>query len=75
MGLIKAAHEGKPRVEFARPAGVVTVTIDDRTGRLPYPDDPDTLDEVFLAGTEPTETAPTPAPPTDDAGAPSATDE
>ncbi len=75
MGLIKAAHEGKPRVEFARPAGVATVAIDDRTGRLPYPDDPDTLDEVFLAGTEPTETAPTPPPPTDDAGAPSATDE
>jgi hypothetical protein len=46
------------------------VTIDQRTGALPYPDDPDVLDEVFLAGTEPTATAEPPPP--DDAGAPDA---
>jgi penicillin-binding protein 1A len=65
MTFMKAATDGKPRVDFARPPGVVTVAIDARTGELPYPDDPDVLDEVFLAGTEPTETA---EPRPDDAG-------
>jgi penicillin-binding protein 1A len=60
MSFMKAAHEArerKPRVDFSRPAGVATVTIDQRTGKLPYPDDPDVLDEVFLSGTEPTAVA------------------
>ena len=65
---MKVAHEGRPRVEFSRPPGVVTVAIDGRTGALPYLDDPDVLDEVFLAGTEPTVTAEPPPPATDDAG-------
>jgi penicillin-binding protein 1A len=60
MGVMKAAHEGKPRLDFARPPGVVTVTIDARTGKLPYADDTGTMDEVFLAGTEPTKVAPPP---------------
>jgi penicillin-binding protein 1A len=68
MSFMKVAHEGRPRVDFPRPPGVTTVTIDQRTGALPYPDDPDVLDEVFLAGTEPTATA-TPPPP-DDGGLP-----
>ena len=66
MELMKAATEGKPRVDFSRPPGVSTVAIDARTGQLPYPDDPEVMDEVFLAGTEPVETA---APPAVDAGA------
>jgi penicillin-binding protein 1A len=70
MSFMKVAHEGRPRVDFPRPPGVTTVTIDQRTGALPYPDDPDVLDEVFLAGTEPTATAEPPPP--DDAGAPDA---
>ena len=44
VSFMKAAHEArerKPRVDFSRPAGVTTVTIDQRTGKLPYPDDPD----------------------------------
>ncbi len=68
MSFMKVAHEGRPRVDFPRPPGVTTVTIDARTGALPYPDDPDVLDEVFLAGTEPTSTAEPPPP--EDAGAP-----
>jgi penicillin-binding protein 1A len=69
MAFMKLATEGKPRVDFARPAGVVTVAIDQRTGALPFADDPDVLDEVFLPGTEPTETAePPPPPPSDDGG-------
>ncbi len=57
MTFMKAAHEGKPRADFPRPPGLVNVTIDRRTGQLPSLDDADVLDEVFLAGTEPTKTA------------------
>jgi penicillin-binding protein 1A len=57
MTLMKAAHEGKPRTDFPRPDGVVTVSIDSRTGQLPYSDDPDVIDEIFLVGTEPAQTA------------------
>ncbi len=62
MAFMKVAMAGKPAVDFPRPSGVVTVAIDARTGELPYPDDPDVMDEVFLAGTEPTETAEPPGP-------------
>ena len=67
MSFMKIAHEGKPRADFPRPPGVVTVAIDARTGDLPYADDPDVVDDVFLAGTEPTATA---EPPPEDAGTP-----
>jgi penicillin-binding protein 1A len=69
MAFMKSAHEArerKPRVDFARPPGVVTVSIDQRSGRLPFADDPDVIDEVFLAGTEPTIVA-EPAPDTGEA--------
>jgi penicillin-binding protein 1A len=68
IAFMKTATEGKPRVDFARPPGLVTVVVDRRTGELPYRDDTDVLDEIFIAGTEPTETA-APAPFSDDAGA------
>ncbi|MGO9838409.1 MAG: penicillin-binding protein 1A [Polyangiaceae bacterium] len=71
MVFMKAAHEGKPRIDFPRPTGVVTVPIDARTGNLPYTDDPDVLNETFLAGTEPSVTA-EPPPPAEDSGAPAA---
>jgi penicillin-binding protein 1A len=74
MAVMKAAHEArerKPRVDFPRPPGVVTVSIDQRTGELPFADDTDVLDEVFLAGTEPTRVAEPPPP--GDAGAGDAT--
>jgi len=72
MALMKVAHEGKPRADFARPTGIATVAIDARTGALPYADDPDVIDEVFLAGTEPTRPAEPRPPPPDDAGLPDA---
>jgi penicillin-binding protein 1A len=65
MAFMKVATEGKPRVDFSRPPGITTVAIDTLTGKLPYPDDPNVMDEVFLAGTEPTEAA---EPPPEDAG-------
>jgi penicillin-binding protein 1A len=66
MDFMKVALDGRPKVDFPRPPGVVTVSIDQKTGELPYVDDPDVMDEVFLAGTEPTEAA---EPPADEAGA------
>jgi penicillin-binding protein 1A len=66
MSFMKAAHEGKPRVDFPRPAGIVEVMIDQRSGELPYADDDQVMTEVFLAGTEPTVTAIAPRPRLDD---------
>jgi len=54
--LMKAAHENKPRAEFPRPPGVVTVAIDPKTGMKAATED-GAIDEVFLEGTEPTEVA------------------
>jgi membrane carboxypeptidase/penicillin-binding protein len=50
---MKAAHENKPRAEFPRPPGVVTVAIHPKSGK-PSNDD-GAIDEVFLEGTEPSE--------------------
>jgi penicillin-binding protein 1A len=61
---MKAAHENKPRAEFPRPPGVVTVSIDPKTGKRAATEE-GAIDEVFLDGTEPTETADAPK---DDAG-------
>jgi penicillin-binding protein 1A len=61
MAFMKAAHEGKPRADFSRPAGVTTVAIDGVTGKLPASDDGDVIEEVFLSGTEPTQVAERPA--------------
>jgi penicillin-binding protein 1A len=57
IDFMKLAHEHKPAADFPRPAGVVTVRIDRKTGKLPPDEDTDTMDEVFLAGTEPTDVA------------------
>jgi penicillin-binding protein 1A len=57
ISFMKAAHERKPPSEFPRPDGVVAVRIDRHSGKLPPEGDTDTMDEVFLAGTEPTEVA------------------
>lgn len=61
--LMKAAHENKPRAEFPRPPGVVTVSIDPKSGKKAATEE-GAIDEVFLEGTEPTEVAE----PKDDAG-------
>ncbi|MBX3258607.1 MAG: PBP1A family penicillin-binding protein [Labilithrix sp.] len=71
IAVMDAAHKGKPRAEFARPPGVSTVAIDPKSGKLKAEGaEGDTIDEVFLVGTEPTETAePPPAEPEADAAA------
>jgi penicillin-binding protein 1A len=65
VSFMKVACDKKPPSQFPRPAGVVSVTIDAKSGKLPYSGDTETMDEVFLAGTEPTEVA---NPYLDDAG-------
>jgi penicillin-binding protein 1A len=57
VSFMKVALEGKARSEFPRPAGVDIVTIDKKTGKLPYDGDTDVMDEVFLPGTAPTDVA------------------
>jgi penicillin-binding protein 1A len=57
MDFMRTAHEHKPASEFPRPAGVTSVTIDARSGLLPFEGDAETIDDVFLAGTEPTRVA------------------
>jgi penicillin-binding protein 1A len=52
---MKTAHEGKPKSDFPRPGGIVEAKIDTHSGKLSYPGDEDTMNELFLAGTEPTE--------------------
>jgi penicillin-binding protein 1A len=60
IGFMKAAHAGRPAVDFPRPAGLVSVRIDPLTGLLAAPDQADAIDEDYLDGTAPTEVS-TPA--------------
>ena len=62
ISFMKEATKNKPKADFPRPAGVVTVKIDPKTGKLPYEGQPDAIEEVFLQGTDPTEVAPVPVP-------------
>jgi penicillin-binding protein 1A len=59
MDVIKTMSEGHPPSEFPVPPGVEHVRIDRKTGLRAYEGTPDAdaLDEVFLEGTAPTETA------------------
>ncbi len=52
------ALSGRPVKDFAQPPGITVVRIDPATGLL-APTGAEGIDEVFLAGTEPKETAPT----------------
>jgi penicillin-binding protein 1A len=58
IDFMKAAHEGKPKVSFPRPPGIVEAKIDPATGLLARYEQADAINEIFLAGTAPTETAP-----------------
>ena len=54
---MRSATEGQPRASFPVPSGVVTARIDPATGRLAYDGQEDAVEEYFLEGTVPTETA------------------
>lgn len=70
VDFMRVAHEKKPPSDFPRPAGVTTVSIDTRTGKLPFDGDTNVMDEVFLAGTEPSETSDVDAGATNEDGGP-----
>ncbi len=57
VDFMSAALKGRPPTDFPRPADVVVVKIDPSTGLLAREGQEDAMDEVFLAGTEPTEIA------------------
>ncbi len=54
---MKSAHEGRPVSDFPRPNAIVTARIDPATGLLAYDGQLDALEEEFLDGTVPSETA------------------
>ena len=47
VSFMKIAEQGKAPTEFPRPAGVTDKQIDTHTGKLAYPDDPDSMSETF----------------------------
>jgi penicillin-binding protein 1A len=57
IAFMRGAHEKRPVTEFPRPAGIVTVRIDPKTGLRAYEGEADAIDEFFLEGTEPQETS------------------
>lgn len=59
ISFMKAAHEGRPITEFARPSAVVTARIDPATGLLARDQD-GAIEEEFLEGTAPVEMSPLP---------------
>jgi len=57
---MRVAHRGKKVGPWKEPEGIVHKKLDPATGMLARDDAEEAFDEVFLAGTEPTETAPAP---------------
>ena len=57
IAFMKGAHEKHPAIDFPRPAGIVSVRIDPASGLRAYEGEEGSIEEVFLAGTEPTEVA------------------
>lgn len=57
IDVMRAAHEGRRVVDLPVPSGVVTARIDPASGLLAPPGMEDAIEEVFLDGTVPTETA------------------
>jgi membrane peptidoglycan carboxypeptidase len=53
--ILTDVSRGMPIVDFKPPKGIVTETIDAFTGYAPGPYTTKTFDEVFIAGTEPTQ--------------------
>jgi penicillin-binding protein 1A len=64
---MRDAHEKRPATEFPRPAGLVALRIDPKTGLLAYDGEDDAIEELFLQGTEP-QTVSTPSPVVIDGG-------
>ena len=57
LDIMQGALKGKPPRPFAQPPGIVVAKIDPASGLLAEPGAANAVDEYFLAGTEPKETA------------------
>ncbi len=57
VDFMKQAHKNIVRSDFEMPPGVIAVPIDPKSGLRAYEGMPNSLSEVFIDGTEPTETA------------------
>ena len=57
VDFMKKAHENMEKRDFERPQGIVEARIDPVTGLLAYEGAEEVIDEIFIEGTEPTETA------------------
>ncbi|HEY6557475.1 MAG TPA: PBP1A family penicillin-binding protein [Polyangiaceae bacterium] len=57
MDFMKAVHGKRPVTEFPRPGSVIVARIDPGTGLLAYDGQEGAIDEEFLDGTVPTESA------------------
>ncbi|MCK5796354.1 MAG: PBP1A family penicillin-binding protein [Deltaproteobacteria bacterium] len=55
---MRRALRGKPKLPFRQPPGVVVQRIDPKTGLLASAGATDAIEEVFVAGTDPKEVAP-----------------
>ncbi len=53
--IMQYAHQDLPTENWVQPAGVTTVEVCDPSGMLPTVDCPSVVSEVFLAGSEPTQ--------------------
>src|SRR5690606_7072462 len=60
IDFMKFSHQGRPRTQFPRAAGIVKAAVDPKTGLLPYPGQEDAVEEEFLQDSLPSETAPAP---------------
>jgi penicillin-binding protein 1A len=67
VDFMREAHKKRPAADFPVPPGVARVSIDPESGLRAYAGQENAIDEVFLAGTEPSETA-TPDAGVEDAG-------
>lgn len=68
VDFMREAHKKRPVADFPVPAGVTRAAIDPESGLRAYAGQQNAIDEVFLTGTEPTETATPDAGGAEDAG-------
>lgn len=66
---MRTAHQGLPATDFPVPTGVDRADIDPKSGLLARDGQEGAFSEVFLAGTEPKDTAPEPEPTGEGGGA------
>jgi penicillin-binding protein 1A len=57
IDFMQSAHKSSDKQDFIEPEGIVRVQIDPTSGLLAYEGMEDSIEEIFIEGTEPTETA------------------